>query len=114
MKTILYVLTEAERTDFTSKILTHRRVALEHLKEFLKEKDPEEWPDAFSYISEFFSVAYQFELLLEDVALKGEWDKNNQRWVLDEETGLQFVLYTTAIAFCSDELLTHNISLSLH
>ena len=80
----------------------------------MKEKDPEEWPSHLGYLSEFFSLLFQFEEILEDIPLATVWDKEKEYWLLDEDMASRMMLYTTALARCTDELLYHNISFSLH
>ena len=109
-----YALYEKERAKYHDGVIRRRGHALTYLRDFLATEDPDEWPSKMAYLSEFFSLLFQFEEVLEDIPLAALWDKEKNYWLMEEELGARFVLYTTALAQCTDELLYHNISFSLH
>ena len=75
--------------------------------------------DNSSWEREFFDAAknwrrYQFENILESASLGGAWDGLNNRWIVDESVALQIIVHVHALYTCQNELLTRNISFSLH
>ena len=111
---VIYALKREEYDDYINQIFQNRSCALEYFYTFLKEKDPEVHLSPFSYLCEYFSILYQFENLLEDVTLASAWDASHERWIVDEAMALSVVVHVHALHTCTNELLNHNISFSLH
>jgi hypothetical protein len=114
MKGTAYALLESERVGFNNSILQRRRIALHCFEEFFKEHSPEEWLATHACFCEFFQLLFLFENMLESATLAGVWDAGRDAWLVPEEIGLELALYTQALAMCSDDLLGHNLSFSLH
>mgnify|MGYP006416821871 CR=1 FL=1 len=114
MKETLFAFTEIERKTYTDQIYNRRAHAINYLKQFLEEKDPNEWLSTFSYLAEYISILFQFENLLEKVPLKADWNEESDCWLMDEKFGLSLVLHIRSLVTCHDELLAHNISFSSH
>ena len=109
-----YALYEKERAKYHDGVIRRRRHALVYLKEYLSQVEQKEDLAPLAYLGEFLSLLFHFEEVLEDIPLAALWDKEKNYWLMEEELGARFVLYTTALAQCTDELLGHNISFSLH
>ena len=114
MKRTFYALREHERLGYHLRIDTRRKLALHHFKEFFAENSPDEWGAEHACMCEFFQLLFQFENTLEAGTLAGEWDESKQCWFLPEDIGLELILYTKALAMCSNDLLGYNLSFSLH
>jgi hypothetical protein len=114
MKRTVYALLEHERLGYHLSIDTRRRAALNYFEEFFADHDPEDWLAQHACLCEFFQLLFQFENALEAGTLAGLWDDAKRCWFLPEDIGLEVILYTKALALCSDDLLGHNISFSLH
>lgn len=114
MKTTLIAVTKEDITKFTSAIIRRRSHALHHLEDFLLNETAEDWPEKFACLTEFFNLLFRFEITLESVELGGEWIPEKNYWLVEEALGSELLLYTQALAFSTDELLCHGISLSLH
>lgn len=111
---VIYALQREEYDDYINQIYQNRSNAFEVLFDFLKEKDPEEYIATFSFLSEYFSILYQFENLLETAVGSGKWDSSNDRWFLDDQMALSVVVHIHSLHTCTQELLNHNISFSIH
>ena len=114
MKTTLIAVTDEDVTKYTAGILRRRRHALHHLEDLLLDHDPTEWSEKFACVAEFFNLLFRFENALEAVELAGKWIPEKRYWLVEEDLGTELLLYTQALVFCTDELLCHGISLSLH
>jgi hypothetical protein len=114
VKTTLIAVTEEDIAKYTRGIIRRRRHALDILEDFLCTEKAEEWPEKFACLTEFFNLLFRFECALESVELAGKWAPENNYWLVEEDLGTELVLYTQALAFSTDELLCHGISLSLH
>lgn len=114
MKNVIYALKESERAQYEKNIYTQRRMAIDYIKSFLKEKDPEEWVMPFSVLSELIGVLYHFEILLEEIQLRSEWDKKNNYWMVEDVLATRLLVYIQSALICKEELLSHGMSFSLH
>ena len=61
---VVYALHREEYDNYLNEIFQNRAHAFEFLFDFLNEKDPEEHIATFSYLSEYFSILYQFEMFI--------------------------------------------------
>lgn len=111
---VIYALHQEEYDNYLNEIFDNRSHAFEFLFDFLKDKDPEHHISTFSYLCEYFSILYQFENLLEDIALGATWDETNVRWMVEEHVALTVIVHVHALHTCKQELLNHNISFSIH
>jgi hypothetical protein len=114
VKTTLIAVTKEDITKYTSGIIRRRAHALHHLEDLLLDQDPTEWPEKLACLGEFFNLLFRFENALESAELAGKWVPEKNYWLVEEALGAELLLYTQALAFSTDELLVHGISLSLH
>tara|TARA_R110000824_G_scaffold56294_3_gene154284 strand:- start:750 stop:1094 length:345 start_codon:yes stop_codon:yes gene_type:complete len=114
MKEVAYVLRESERAQYEKDIYTHRRIAINCLQSFLKEKEPDEWVAQFSVLSEFIGILYHFENILEEIRFQSTWDKKENYWVIEEILAMRLLVCVQSSLVCKDELSSYGMSLSLH
>ena len=114
MKTTFIAVTKEDVTKYTRGIAQRRQFALHHLEDFLLDHTAEEWPEKFACLAEFFNLLFRFETALESVELGGQWIPEKNYWLIEEALGSELVLYTQALAYNTDELVYHGVSLSLH
>tara|TARA_R110000824_G_scaffold11622_14_gene51003 strand:+ start:20770 stop:21117 length:348 start_codon:yes stop_codon:yes gene_type:complete len=109
-----YALYEKERSGYHDGVIRRRRHALVYLKEYLPQSEQEEDLALLACLGEFLNLLFRFEEVLTDIPVAALWDKEKNYWLMEEELGARLVLYATALTQCTDELLYHNISFSLH
>jgi len=114
MEKVVYALHKKEYKEYLNRIHRERECAFDYFFTFLKEKDPREHLSPFSYLSEYFSILYHFENLLENIVLGSDWEETYERWIVDESMALKVVVHVHSLHTCRQELLHHNISLSIH
>jgi len=114
MKEVIYALRESERAQYEKDIYVYRRIAINCLQSFLKEKEPDEWVAQFSVLSEFIGILYHFENILEEINFRSTWDKKENYWIIEDTLATRLLVYTQSILVCKDELSSYGMSLSLH
>jgi len=114
MSNTLYAIRKFEHQEYLKKIHSKRTVATDYLKNFLVEKEPSENQSEFAYVSEYISLLFHMENVLENVSLYAEYDLEREQWYMDELTAAKFMTYSTAMVACTDDLLAYNVSFSLH
>ena len=114
MKKVVYALRESEIIQYRNDIYVRRRIAIDHLKRFQAEKDPEEWVTVYSVLCEFIGMLWHFENILEEATLRSEWDEENKYWIVEDTLATRLLVYTQSILICKEELLSHGISFSVH
>ena len=114
MNSTVYAIRKFEHEDYLKKIYSRRIIATDYLRNFFNEKEPDEHQSEFAYVSEYISILFHMESVLENVSLYAEYDSNKEQWYIDEFTAAKFMMYSTAMVACTDDLLAHNVSFSLH
>lgn len=110
----LYVLYKQEYDDFITNILTRRHLANDTLNYSLLIKQLEEWTSFYAVLCEYIGILFRFEEVLERAAFLGDWDKEEKRWFLDQETAGLVAIFATSESACRYELSNHNLSFLLH
>ena len=113
MKETIFALKETERKRYLSDILSKRRLVIEAIKD-LYEEDPEEWLAKYSYLCEYVSIVFHFEMILEELPRTATWDEEKKYWLMEELLASKMILYVNSAEICKNELLNHGLSFSLH